>query len=123
MKAATLVVASVLAASAQSYSAGPQAVTPNAGMQAPAVVSKTSPQYTPQAIEAGIEGNVVLYVEIGTDGRAHRIAVIRGLGYGLDARAKDAVGQWRFRPGTKDGVAVTTSATIEVPFRLAATPI
>lgn len=59
-----------------------------------------------------------LAVEIGTDGMAHDIRVIRMLGHGLDEKAVECVSQWRFRPGTKDGVEVAVQATIEVSFRL-----
>jgi protein TonB len=37
---------------------------------------------------------------------------------GLDEKAIDAVRQWKFRPGMKDGKAVTVQASIEVNFRL-----
>jgi outer membrane biosynthesis protein TonB len=40
------------------------------------------------------------------------------LGLGLEEKAIEAITQWRFRPGTKDGQAVTVAATIEVNFRL-----
>jgi TonB family protein len=44
--------------------------------------------------------------------------VTQGLGLGLDERAVEAVSQWKFQPGTKDGQAVTVAATIQVNFRL-----
>jgi TonB family protein len=44
--------------------------------------------------------------------------VTRRLELGLDQKAIDAVSQWKFRPGTKDGQPVTVQATIEVNFRL-----
>jgi protein TonB len=37
---------------------------------------------------------------------------------GLDEKAIDAVSQWKFKPGTKDGAPVTVIANIEVNFRL-----
>ena len=44
--------------------------------------------------------------------------MVEGLGYGLDEKAIEAVQQWRFTPGTKDGNPVPVAATIEVNFRL-----
>jgi periplasmic protein TonB len=44
--------------------------------------------------------------------------VVHSLGMGLDEKAAEAVLQWLFRPGTKDGKAVAVSALIEVSFHL-----
>jgi protein TonB len=94
------------------------AVCSGAIARAPQLVHKTNPAYTREARDAAIEGTVVLYAEIGTDGRAHNMQVIQGLGYGLDARAMECVRHWRFRPATEDGVPVSKAAVIEVNFRL-----
>jgi TonB family protein len=122
MRAPALLLVAVAAATAQSYSAGPQFEFPTAGVQAPAVIRKTEPEYTQEAKRAGIEGAILLYVEVGTDGRAHRIRVLKGLGYGLDAKAIDAIREWRFLPGTKNGVPIVSPATIEVKFSLVNAP-
>ena len=39
-----------------------------------------------------------------------------GLGYGLDESALEALEQWRFEPGKKDGEAVNVQLPIEVNF-------
>jgi TonB family protein len=57
-------------------------------------------------------------MEIGEDGLAHNIQVVRGLGLGLDEKAVQAIQQWIFKPGMKDGQAVPVRANIEVNFRL-----
>jgi len=93
MRAAAFLLIGVAAATAQSYSAGPQFEFPVASVQTPAVIRKADPEYTQEAKRAGVEGAVLLYVEVGTDGRAHRIRVLKGLGYGLDAKAIDAMSQ------------------------------
>jgi TonB family protein len=122
MKAAALLLIAVAAATAQSYSSEPQFEFQPAGVQPPTVIKKSNPKYTEQAQRAGKEGPVLLYVEISTDGRAHRIRVTKGLGFGLDAKAMESVRRWRFRPGTKGGMRVRTPATIEVNFKLADVP-
>jgi TonB family protein len=61
---------------------------------------------------------VLLYVVIGADGRASDVQLRKGVGYGLDEQALDAVTQWTFKPGTRDGMAVPVQAMIEVNFRL-----
>jgi protein TonB len=72
--------------------------------------------------KANVEGKVVLTIEVGADGRAHRVRVSKALGSGLDEQAVMAVRQWRFRPAIKDGMPVTVPATIEIPFRFGDTP-
>jgi TonB family protein len=57
-------------------------------------------------------------VEVGPDGDAHDIKVIRSLGLGLDEKAIEAVSQWKFKPGMKDGEPVNVAVTVEVTFRL-----
>lgn len=86
--------------------------------QAPAVIARCAPQYTPEAKRTSIEGTVVLYIQVYPDGRAHNIKVQSSLGSGLDEKAIEAVEQWRFSPGTKYGKPVVLSGTIEVKFRL-----
>ena len=85
---------------------------------APSVIRRSSPAYTESARRARIEGVVVLYAEIGIDGRAHHIRVIGPLGYGLDKQAVKTLWQWRFEPAQRDGVPVPAPATIEMPFHL-----
>lgn len=88
------------------------------GVSAPAVLSRTDPEYTEQARAAKYQGTVLLYVEIDANGNAMNIKVQRSLGLGLDEKAVEAVKQWRFKPGQKDGKPVTVATTIEVNFRL-----
>jgi len=51
-------------------------------------------------------------------GRPRNLRLSRSLGQGLDEKALDAVSQWLFWPGTKNGRPVTVSALIEVTFHL-----
>jgi TonB family protein len=88
------------------------------GVTPPRPLKKVDPEYTDEARDAKLEGAVVVYVEIWPDGRAHAIRVVRGLGKGLDEKAVEAVEQWEFQPGEKDGKPVKVGATIEINFRL-----
>jgi len=88
------------------------------GVSAPVLLYKTEPEYTEEARLAKYQGTVLVYVEIGPDGKAHNMKVVRGLGLGLDEKAIEAVAKWKFKPGQKEGQPVTVQATIEVNFRL-----
>jgi TonB family protein len=88
------------------------------GMNPPKLLSKVEPGYTEEARIARYQGTLVLSVEVGTDGLAHNMTVLRGLGLGLDDRALDAVSQWKFQPAVKDGQPIPVIANIEVNFRL-----
>ena len=80
------------------------------------------PKYSEEARQAGLEGAVLLRVEISPDGKATNMRVIRPLGLGLEEKAMEAVALWQFRPGRKDGQPVTVEAQIEVNFRLLTKP-
>ena len=88
------------------------------GVTAPAVIYKVDPDYREEARAARFSGTVVLYVEISPDGAPLNIQVKKGLGFGLDENAIDAVSRWRFKPGMKDNLPVAVAANIEVNFRL-----
>jgi TonB family protein len=89
-----------------------------AGVSPPSVLHKVEPEYSEEGRAAGLQGTVVVQVVIGPDGVARDARVVRGLGLGLDEQAIEAISQWRFKPGVKDGVAVPVTATIEVNWRL-----
>jgi periplasmic protein TonB len=88
------------------------------GVTAPLLLHKVEPEYSEEARKAKYQGTVLLYIEVSPDGRATNIRVARSLGLGLDEKAIEAVKQWKFKPGAKNGVPVTVAATIEVNFRL-----
>ena len=88
---------------------------------APALVYKTEPEYTDEARSKGIEGVTTLYIEVTKNGAVGNIRVVKSLDSGLDAKAVEAVRNWKFQPATKAGKPVTVSATIRVNFRTYAT--
>jgi protein TonB len=87
-------------------------------VSAPVLVRKVEPRYTKAAQAARIEGTVVLIAEVQTDGTAKNFQVMQSLDPGLDQKAIEAVSQWRFRPGSRDGRPVVVRATFEVHFKL-----
>jgi TonB family protein len=88
----------------------------------PSLVSKVEPEYSEVARKLRAEGSVVLQIVVAADGAPGDFKVVRSLGYGLDEKAIEAVGKWRFKPGMKDGNAVAVAATLEVPFGFGGPP-
>ena len=84
----------------------------------PTVAKKTEPEYSLEARVDKIQGAVMISVVIGTDGKPGNMTLTRGIGYGLDEKALEAVSTWQFNPGTKGGLAVPAIASIQVNFRL-----
>ena len=85
---------------------------------APVLIQKVEPDYTEEARRARYQGQVWMRLVIDRSGTPRNIQVVRSLGMGLDEKAVDAVRQWRFRPGMKDGQVVAVRANAEVTFRL-----
>jgi TonB family protein len=82
------------------------------------VESKVEPQYTQAARPAGLTGKVVMQVVIKKDGTVDIVRIVQGLGLGLTDSAIDAIKQWKFIPGHKDGQAVDVALNLEVNFNL-----
>lgn len=102
-----------------------QAATPaQARLQQPVttsivILSKPLPQYTSEAREQRIQGDVTLEVKFSADGQVEVERVVSGLGYGLDEQAKLAAARIRFKPATRDGKPVDQVSVIHVAFQLA----
>jgi protein TonB len=88
------------------------------GISAPTAISAPDPDYTEEARRAKTQGTCVLWLIVDSAGRPRDIKVIRGLGLGLDAKALEAVKQWRFQPALKDGKPVDVQISVEVEFHL-----
>jgi len=88
------------------------------GISAPTAVSSPDPDYTEEARRAKKQGTCVLWLIVDSTGHPRDLKVIRGLGFGLDAKALEAVKQWRFNPALKDGRPVDVQISVEVEFHL-----
>ena len=86
----------------------------------PQVIRNAQPEYAEEARTARVQGTVVLTAQIGTDGIAHDIRVLRHMDYGLDDKAVECLGKWLFQPGTRDGVPASMTVTVEISFRVPA---
>ncbi len=111
---ATLVAASTLSGQQRVFSPDEEEVT------LPSVVREVQPVYTQAAMDAGIEGDVLLTGVVRPDGTIDQIDIVESLDaeFGLDEAAVEAATQWRFEPGTVDGEPVSVEVTLEFRFVL-----
>ena len=85
----------------------------------PVLLSHSEPEYTPEARQLKIQGDVVLRVTITTSGQMVVHNVIHGLGHGLDESAMRSAPTYRFRPATQNGQPVEYTTNIIIKFQTA----
>ncbi|MBV9574393.1 MAG: TonB family protein [Acidobacteriales bacterium] len=83
------------------------------------ITYKPNPVYTEEAKALQLQGEVLLEVMFGADGRAHVNRVVRGLGHGLDEAAVAAAAKMQFKPAQRNGTAVDSTVIVHVIFQLA----
>ena len=105
--------------------AAPVAATAQKVVQAPVtatdleIVSKPVPDYTSEARQLKVQGDVILRVTFTSNGRVVVQGVVHGLGHGLDEEARRVAQQIHFRPATRNGQPVDLTTTITITFQLA----
>jgi TonB family protein len=83
------------------------------------VLFKPKPQYTPEARQLKLEGEVLLRILFTAGGEVRVLEVVKGLGHGLDESATRAAQQIRFKPALRDGQPADSTATVHILFELA----
>jgi len=83
------------------------------------IVSKPVPDYTSEARQLKVQGDVVLRVTFTSSGRVVVQNVVHGLGHGLDEEARRVAQQIHFRPATRNGQPIDLTTTIVITFQLA----
>jgi TonB family protein len=83
------------------------------------VLSKPASQYTAEARQLRVQGDVVLRVTFTAGGQVQVQGIVHGLGHGLDEEARRVAQQIRFRPATRNGQAVDHTTNITITFQLA----
>jgi periplasmic protein TonB len=94
--------------------------TPGNGVTLPQVTKKVNAQYTEEAKQQRIEGDVVLEGVVRDDGKVGDVKVSESLDsvYGLDQEAVKAFKQYEFKPGEKDGKPVAVRIHVKMTFTL-----
>lgn len=83
------------------------------------VISRPTPQYTTEAKQLKVQGDVIVRVTFTASGRVVVQGIVHGLGHGLDEEARRVAQQIRFRPATRNGQAVDMTTNIHITFQLA----
>jgi TonB family protein len=83
------------------------------------ITFKPNPVYTEEARKLKLEGEVLLEVLFSADGTLHVNRVVSGLGHGLDEAAITAANNMRFKPASRMGQPVDSTAIVHVMFQMA----
>lgn len=84
----------------------------------PKVISAPDPEFSDEARRKHVDGIVLLRLTVSENGDVTDAVVTKGLGYGLDEKALEAVRRWKFQAPLKDGQPISTSVNVEVSFHL-----
>lgn len=85
----------------------------------PRALATFQPDYPGAMIRQQVEGSVTVRVTIGPDGRVTDIERLSATDEAFwAATQRHALRKWRFRPATRDGVAVSGTKVLTVHFRL-----
>jgi TonB family protein len=88
------------------------------GVKPPKLIYGPNPEYSEEARRAKVQGVVVLWLIVDSQGTTQDVRVSRSLGKGLDEQAVKAVRSWRFEPATLNGQPVPVQINAEVSFKI-----
>ncbi|HEX8618047.1 MAG TPA: TonB family protein [Thermoanaerobaculia bacterium] len=85
-------------------------------VKAPVLLHRIDPPYPPQLVKTRIPALVVVRCVIDKNGRVRDPQIVRAALPPFNAAVLDAVQQWRYTPGSRNGIAVETYLTLTVTF-------
>ncbi len=93
----------------------------DSGVTPPKVTSHVSAALSDEAMHQKRKGRIthfeaILSLVVNIDGEPEKVCLVQSAGYGLDAKAAEAVQQFRFAPATKDGRPVASRIQIQTEF-------
>ena len=91
---------------------------PGSGIDPPTLLREVRPDYTEEARQRGLEGDVLMEIVVRRDGSVGDVRVLQGLGLGLDGRAVQAVRRWRFQPARLRGQPVDVLVEVAMEFKI-----
>ena len=87
-------------------------------IDAPELLYSVQPAYPPLAVQANLEGVVILEAIVDRDGTVSDVKVLRSVDRLLDAEAERAVRQWRYSPLILNGSPERFVLTVTLSFHL-----
>ncbi len=87
-------------------------------VKSPKLVHYVEPDFSPKSKEAYVEGTVKISTVVTKAGETRDMRVTSGLNSEEDRTAVEALKQWKFEPGTRNGEAVNVRVTVEISFHL-----
>ncbi|HYC76190.1 MAG TPA: energy transducer TonB, partial [Planctomycetota bacterium] len=91
---------------------------PGAAGRGAALREGAPPAYPEEARRFGEEGDVVLRIHVGADGRVDRVETVSAASPRLARAAGEAVRRWRFDPALEDGRPAAATVLRRFVFRL-----
>jgi TonB family protein len=80
-------------------------------------VTASDPVVDPADLPGGIEGSIVVEITIDATGNVVQKTVLKSLGPVIDQQVLAALEYWRFRPATRNGVAIPSKQDVYYHFR------
>src|SRR5690554_3354834 len=102
--------------------APPTQRTARGELEPPRLLREVQAEYTEEAVDARVEGSVILELTINTAGDVSKVEVVEGLGFGLDEAAANAVRQFKFQPARLNGEPIPVTLNFTVAFSLPILP-
>jgi protein TonB len=87
-------------------------------IQAPTLVHRVEPYYPPVAVDAHLQGIVILEAIVDRDGTVAEVKVLRSASALLDREAVLAVKQWRYSPLVLNGIRERFILTVTLSFSI-----
>jgi TonB family protein len=100
----------------------PGATPAGEGFSPVSATKKASAVYTSQASRDRVQGAIDLRVAVDANGEMRRVSIEQPLGYGLDARAVEAMAKWKFAPARLAGKPVAAYSLIRPEFTIVDIP-
>lgn len=91
---------------------------PGGDVSTPIVIKEVRPNYSSDAMKRRVTGAVLLQCVVNRDGVPTRVEIIESLDEELDRAALEALKQWRFEPGKKNGKPVLVQIVVTMAFTM-----